>query len=590
MSTSLSDLIGRQGGPRLAVEFRADEVALFSLSEDGEWRERTSVRVDAPDLNDRAADMRRIAAKLRGAARPQADIWLPAEQIANLEIEQGEKPKHAALAKLTEDGTLTAQELIVDTTPYEGGYAVSAAEKIVVKEARDYIARWGFAPQRVTTRHGHIAFSAGPTFAREERRVAASAPALVVIAALSLIAVGLGWAMLGEGDAPVETAVVESATAEVEPPSEEAEVALAPELETEAPELQAATPPEETALPDTTDDAAQALIDAPEPKVAPAPALAPALGAEGAALSEVVLSDPLDAGPTIRFSDITASVAADPGTKPIAPGAAEPIALRVLTPAELGEAFALAPYAPDIAETEPAAVLANFDATAESPAVSVAPGILGDDLTPPEADPEAVAEEVVETEEPAPSADDATSEASALPNPAPTPERRALSVTSDPRAPTREEATEDPYAPGPGSVIASPEPRARPDGLDMTPSSLAVARAPTPGARPKSIKPRPQAVASGQARTVSRPQRSGPAGPGVANAATLAGAIELTQMNLLGVFGQQGSRRALLRLPNGDVMRVSRGTVVEGWVVSRIDKTSMRITRGGEAQTLNVVQ
>ena len=88
----------------------------------------------------------------------------------------------------------------------------------------------------------------------------------------------------------------------------------------------------------------------------------------------------------------------------------------------------------------------------------------------------------------------------------------------------------------------------------------------------------------------SRRQRSGPTGPGVANAATLNNAIALDQMNLIGVFGSNGSRRALVRMPNGEVRRVAKGAVVEGWVVSRIDKDAMRITRGGEAQVLKVVQ
>ena len=124
----------------------------------------------------------------------------------------------------------------------------------------------------------------------------------------------------------------------------------------------------------------------------------------------------------------------------------------------------------------------------------------------------------------------------------------------------------------------------------MTPSTLAALSAPTPGPRPKSIRARLSKEVRGSAQSVPRASRSRPAGPGVANAATLKDAIELSAMNLLGVFGKQGSRRALLRLPSGEVMRVSRGAVVDGWVVARIDKTSMRITRGGEAQTLNVLR
>lgn len=128
----------------------------------------------------------------------------------------------------------------------------------------------------------------------------------------------------------------------------------------------------------------------------------------------------------------------------------------------------------------------------------------------------------------------------------------------------------------------------------MTPSDRIATLSPSPSPRPNTIRKRvaPVAVEIGAkgVREVRAPKRPAPRGPGVANAATLKGAIQLEDMNLLGVFGADGARRALLRLADGQVLRVSRGTVVEGWVVSRIDATSMRITRGGEARVLDLVQ
>ena len=157
----------------------------------------------------------------------------------------------------------------------------------------------------------------------------------------------------------------------------------------------------------------------------------------------------------------------------------------------------------------------------------------------------------------------------------------------------RPEVNEDDI-PGPGSVAASPSPIGRPDHLDMTPSKLAVAKAPRPAPRPKSIKPRASVISAASdgavPASVKAPSRRGPTGPGAANAATLKGAIRLEDMNLLGVFGSKSSRRALLRMPDGQVVRVTKGTVVDGWVISRIDATSMRMTRGGTAQTLKVAR
>ena len=146
---------------------------------------------------------------------------------------------------------------------------------------------------------------------------------------------------------------------------------------------------------------------------------------------------------------------------------------------------------------------------------------------------------------------------------------------------------------GPGAVASAPAPSKRPDALDMTPSETVARIAPAPPARPKSIKPRPKAIAAastGSAKSVRAPSRGPPDGPGVAAAATLRDAIQLDRINLLGVFGAKGARRAILRLPSGEIMRASRGTVVDGWVVSRIDAKSMRITRGGQAETLNIVR
>ncbi|MFV0474812.1 MAG: hypothetical protein ACK5MQ_11495, partial [Pikeienuella sp.] len=156
-----------------------------------------------------------------------------------------------------------------------------------------------------------------------------------------------------------------------------------------------------------------------------------------------------------------------------------------------------------------------------------------------------------------------------------------------------EDAAEAAEAPGPGAVIRAPAPRGRPAALDMTPSERIATRSPTPNKRPRSIRPREStaaAIGARGVREVAAPRRPPPQGPGIANAATLRDVISLGEMNLLGVFGAGGSRRALLRLPDGQVLRVTRGTVVDGWVVSRIDASSMRITRGGRAKVLNLAQ
>ena len=168
--------------------------------------------------------------------------------------------------------------------------------------------------------------------------------------------------------------------------------------------------------------------------------------------------------------------------------------------------------------------------------------------------------------------------------------------TPDPEAAEAEaeaevEAKED-EAPGPGSVVAAPSPGKRPDSLDMSPGPGAVAAAPSARTRPKSIKPKPKAVArnTSSAKTVRAPSRGRPTGRGLASVATLRDAIALDQTSLLGVFGAKNNRRALLRMADGRMKRVSQGEVVDGWVISRIQATSMRMTRGSEVRHLKLIR
>ena len=97
-------MVKGQSGPCLAVEFRADEIALFALEDQASggvgWAETHAVAVDAPDLNEQAAAMRAAASARSGAERPGVDIWLPREQIATIDLAPGgQAPRAAALAR-----------------------------------------------------------------------------------------------------------------------------------------------------------------------------------------------------------------------------------------------------------------------------------------------------------------------------------------------------------------------------------------------------------------------------------------------------------------------------------------------------------
>ncbi|MEO1612372.1 MAG: hypothetical protein AAFU55_08480 [Pseudomonadota bacterium] len=313
MASTLSEILGNRKAPNLAVEFRAEEIALFQL-ENGQWREIGLCRIDAPDLNDRAADMRRIASKRSGEKNPPVDIWLPREQIATLELGVTGNPRDAALEALTKSSAIAPDELVVDIARHGEGHVACATEKVVVEEARHYSRRWGFAPQRISTRHGHIAFAASPTFGRNRRE--AKPETFVGIAAALLLAIGLGWLLLGgpktepEG-APRTVAEMESAAPEPAPPVESAEA-------------KAPAPPE-----DETASVAADAFDAPEPRtLTPPQAIArlaaprDAIGARPSALTatrpEFTASEP-DVAPS--------------GEAPIAPIEAAPVAVSYAAPA-----------------------------------------------------------------------------------------------------------------------------------------------------------------------------------------------------------------------------------------------------------------
>jgi type IV pilus biogenesis protein PilP len=127
---------------------------------------------------------------------------------------------------------------------------------------------------------------------------------------------------------------------------------------------------------------------------------------------------------------------------------------------------------------------------------------------------------------------------------------------------------------------------------------VAGLNAPRPAARPRSIAAAARAdreaqaarvaAASRQASTPADRQSGGPAPADVARAATVTAGLPAGETGLIGVFASGNDRTALLRLPDGRVTRVRRGDNVEGWTVSSIDDSTVRLTGRGGARTLRV--
>lgn len=596
------------GARRLALDLRVEEIALYVHGPDGVWREEAVAPLDGDDadaaltaLCDRASEI------LPGKPAP-ADIWLPAEQILSVEIDDvglggAEADARLALEKAIAAGTsVPLSDLVYDLAPSSAGWAACAAERSVVAEAQAYVEQWGFAPLRVTTRFGHPAFATGPSFAKAPRSVSPVAPSTIFAAVGGAALAASVAAFIFFGGEKTETpAAPPPPAAQVAAPEtpdeiETAEDAAARPAEPTAPSFASADQEDATPAPELSEPqgpmdiadigvpatprvvlAAQSAADLTGPRLTspPSSSAAPAPQSAFAAI--------VDASEAIKYRLFVAPPerkaakreAADPSAStPLTKGGAVRLALARTPAIEPGApppgGSALETPAPPAEETAPAAPVAE----AEDPAAELETPASRSEEQPPASEPAPLAAEATPPEP----ADDPAEAAEA-----PSEEEDALA-----EAPVAEEDI-----PGPGSVAAAPSPRGRPDALDMTASDSVARRAPTPPARPKSIKPRPKALAAATAtgaRTARAPSRGPPDGPGVANAATLKNAMRLEEMNLLGVFGSKGSRRAILRLPSGEIMRVSKGAVIDGWVVSRIDAKSLRITRGGQAETLNIVR
>jgi hypothetical protein len=74
----------------------------------------------------------------------------------------------------------------------------------------------------------------------------------------------------------------------------------------------------------------------------------------------------------------------------------------------------------------------------------------------------------------------------------------------------------------------------------------------------------------------------------VARQATLRNAMDLGDVNLIGVYGTERDRRALVRLPSGRMVKVEVGDRLDGGRIAAIGRDELRYTKGGRDITLEV--
>ncbi|MEZ5675816.1 MAG: hypothetical protein R3D81_11510 [Thalassovita sp.] len=79
-----------------------------------------------------------------------------------------------------------------------------------------------------------------------------------------------------------------------------------------------------------------------------------------------------------------------------------------------------------------------------------------------------------------------------------------------------------------------------------------------------------------------------PSSASVARQATVKNALNLRQVNLIGVYGKPSDRRALIRLSNGRYKKVQVGDRIDGGKVAAISETELRYVKNGRAVVLKM--
>lgn len=606
----------RQSRP-LALDFGVEAISLFTRDPEADWRRLGAVELADEAFQEKIRDLARLARAEAGGVA--VDLWLPEDQILNRELalEAANALTRRGVARriLAERANVRAADIGIDLAPLEdGGWAISAVERIVVREAAAYARKWGFHPKRITTSYANPAFAVGPDFRdRAPRRKAAGAAGVAV----AVVAAMLFWPGETTGPDPEPRRIVLESTEMATPPLPEDRAGPPPAAEGRA-ELAPATGDRAAeARPEPADDppavsaAPPAAPSEPQPPAggmiaigadptAP-PARAPNAGPPvilAISAPQDFAAGPLGAAQPVRLGPARVAAAVEAVASPRR-GAAPAAARRVgaAAPSAPPQRPAAAP-APETAPEPPDGVTPAAPEASDVPSIGPGamallelqdsgrpliglgasgdatdrePGGAGSLVAPPGAGA------------PRPGAPDATAKAP------PKPEAAPVEVAEAPVA------GED--AAGPGALLAAPAPTPRPKPAEEpeTPaiveaSEHAALAAPTPRARPSWIKPKPRALAARNAEIIISPALGRPTRASVGRYATVRDALPLEHTSMLGVFGKPGKRRAILRMPDGEVRRVAKGENVDGWTVTGIEATSMRLSRGGETRQLNLIR
>ena len=134
------------------------------------------------------------------------------------------------------------------------------------------------------------------------------------------------------------------------------------------------------------------------------------------------------------------------------------------------------------------------------------------------------------------------------------------------------------------AVANSLRPRARPSGFaEIVQRSLRAATR-----QQAATNAPPEAVQTASAAVAAQPMPNLPTSTSVAREATQTRAINLRQVNLIGVMGTPANRRALVRLSNGRVVTVRVGERLDDGQVTAISDSELRYNKRGRDVVLRI--
>jgi type IV pilus biogenesis protein PilP len=128
------------------------------------------------------------------------------------------------------------------------------------------------------------------------------------------------------------------------------------------------------------------------------------------------------------------------------------------------------------------------------------------------------------------------------------------------------------------ALFNSDRPRQRPDAFAQQIIRVATAPATAPVPAPD---PAP-------APAPAQPKVQLPTSASVQQAATSRDAINLRDINLIGVSGSDGRRTAIVRMPNGKIVSVKTGDKFSGYQVAAIGRNAIRLRKNGRDTVLEI--